>query len=95
MPEPIDFAAVKAEHEGHGPGCTKWKGNGRGCLPYRLAEEAERLAGKVARVESLAERLERAERGISGFLYSAGRSVPSVTAPTLRAALDDPEQEQG
>lgn len=55
--EPIDFAAVKAEHEHRRKGMpdaycypclTAWP-----CLPYRLAVEAERLAGKVARVEKV------------------------------------------
>jgi hypothetical protein len=52
---PLDFAAIKAEHTGDHWCSNRWWGPGHSqpCLPYRLAMEAERLAGKVARVEAV------------------------------------------
>lgn len=67
--EPIDFAAVKAEHHADSRGdcamCNPgerrdgWRFNLERwpCLPYRLADEAERLAGELTKTQKAAQLL--------------------------------------
>lgn len=105
---PDEIAVIKAGHcqmhDVHGqpmkwcaPCDDNWP-----CLPYRLAVEAERLSGKVARVEALATPRPLVacvtECGFCGSVETCDALNPLRTfvhTDDLRAALaDQPEQAQ-